>query len=68
MATERRSWYAGTEELYREDSNLYSLPNMDHGSIWLKVSLARWLVRCSEVSVLNLRRNLLIVSTDILQK
>ena len=28
-------------QLYREDSNLYLLPNMDHGSIWLKVSLAR---------------------------
>lgn len=36
ITDEEKAW-----QLYREDSNLYSLPNMDHGSIWLKVSLAR---------------------------
>lgn len=36
ITDEEKAW-----QLYREDSNLYSLPNMDHSSIWLKVFLAR---------------------------
>lgn len=36
ITDEEKAW-----QLYREDSNLYSLPNMDHDSIWLKVSLVR---------------------------
>ena len=38
-----------------------------HGS-WLNMVEGFFSVRCSEVSVLNLRRNLLIVSIGILQK
>ena len=36
ITDEEKAW-----QLYREDSNLDSLPNMDHSSIWLKVFLAR---------------------------
>ena len=36
ITDEEKAW-----QLYREDSNLYSLSNMDHSSIWLKVFLAR---------------------------